>query len=64
MLAEFVNQFRDIYGMQYMSYNLHSLLHVADDVNHLGNLNKFSAFDFENHLGHLKKYARSGYQVL
>lgn len=39
-------------------YNVHNLLHLADDVKLLGCLDDFSAFVFENKLGKLKKLIR------
>ena len=40
--------------------NVHSLLHLADDVAVHGALDKFSAFPFENYLQKLKRFVRSG----
>jgi len=44
----FVESFIDLYGRQYVSHNVHSLIHLADDVAQFGPLDDFSAFPFEN----------------
>lgn len=41
-----------------MSYNLHGLLHLANDVKLLGKLDSFSAFDFENYVSEFRKFVR------
>lgn len=40
-------------------YNVHSLIHICDDVRKFGGLENFSAFKFENHLGKLKRRIKS-----
>ncbi|KAF0730474.1 Uncharacterized protein FWK35_00027213 [Aphis craccivora] len=51
----FVKQFGIIYGKHNISYNIHGLLHLVDDVENYGSLDNFSTFQFESYLGHLKK---------
>ncbi|CAG9763612.1 unnamed protein product [Ceutorhynchus assimilis] len=58
LLEYFVKKFPVLYSVQYMSHNIHNLLHLTDDCRHFGNLNKFSAFQFENFLQVLKKLIR------
>ena len=36
-------------------YNVHGLIHIAEDVKRFGPLDSYSAFPFENYLGHLKQ---------
>lgn len=60
MYRDFINQFSDIYGKQYVSQNVHNLGHISDDVRRFGVLDNFSAFKFENKLGVLKRLLRSG----
>lgn len=48
LLRKFVILSEHLYGTEFMSYNLHGLLHLANDVKLLGKLDSFSAFDFEN----------------
>lgn len=64
LLEYFVVQFSKLYGKENLSYNIHGLLHVHEDVKVFGNLNNYSAFSFENHLGILKRLTRSGYAPL
>lgn len=59
LLEYFVNKAPALYGPVFMSYNIHSLSHLADDVlNHDCSLNELSAFEFENYLQELKKFVR------
>lgn len=58
LLRYFVDQFKKIYGRVNMLYNIHGLIHLADDVRAFGSLDKFSAFKFENKLGQIKKLIR------
>jgi hypothetical protein len=64
LLNYFVKNFETLYGKENLSYNVHGLLHVCDDVKTFGNLNKYSAFCFENYLGQLKRLVRSGNRPL
>lgn len=59
LLAYFVKNFGALYGRETISYNVHNLLHIADDAKNLGVLDSFSAFCFENKLGKLKSLIRS-----
>ena len=45
-------------------YNVHSLIHLVDDVRRFGCLDSFSAFKFESLLGQLKKLVRKPNQPL
>ena len=49
----------DIYGSEFLVYNVHCIIHLASDVKHFGNLDCFSAFPFENYMRNLKKFVRS-----
>ena len=50
LLQRFVENFQYVFGRQYCTYNVHSLLHLVDDVEKFGPLETFSAFRFENYL--------------
>lgn len=60
LLICFVQKSAALYGNAFVVYNVHSLIHVVDDVvNHSCTLNDISAFPFENYLHSLKKLVRS-----
>lgn len=64
-LKEFVSEFAALYCQSRVSFNVHSLLHIADDVRNFKQpLDDLSAFKFENYLQILKKKAKSGFRVL
>ena len=58
LLNLFVADARDIYGKQFLSYNVHNLIHLATDVLRFGHLDSFSAFPFENYLHQIKNLLR------
>lgn len=58
MLKSFVNHFGELYGKDQIVYNVHCLVHLADEVKRHGCLDSFSAFPYENHLGKIKKLIR------
>ncbi|KAL4713328.1 hypothetical protein ACJJTC_012400 [Scirpophaga incertulas] len=64
LLKEFVKDCIDIYGEQYLVYNVHSLIHLGDDVDRYGVLDNISAFKFENFLGTLKKISQDSKQTI
>lgn len=64
LLTYFVGNFAKLYGKENISYNVHCLLHVYEDVETFGDLNQYSAFKFEDYLGGLKRLVRSGYLPL
>ena len=43
-----------------MVYNVHTLLHIADEGNTYGSLNYCSAFPFANYLSFVKRLVRDG----
>lgn len=57
-LVQFVNLAAEIYGKDVLVYNMHSVIHIPDDVARFGSLDTISCFPFENHLRSLKKLAR------
>ncbi|XP_071575786.1 uncharacterized protein, partial [Temnothorax nylanderi] len=58
LLKYFVENFQTIYGVQFMSHNVHNLLHLCDEVRKFGSLDNFSAFPFENFMMQIKKVLR------
>lgn len=57
-IKTYVSLFVDIYGLQFLSYNVHCLLHLADDILLLGNLESFTAFCYENNMPEFRKLIR------
>lgn len=64
LLKHFVDQYCIIYGEQYLTSNVHNLIHLTEDVRNLGNLTKFSAYPFESKLYEIKNMLRSGNKPL
>lgn len=58
LILFFIKTFIKLYGIQNMSHNIHSLVHLVDDVKRFGSLDAFSAFKFENYMQILKKSIR------
>lgn len=55
-LLEFVVMYECLYGEKSMTFNVHSLLHVAESVRKTGPLCVNSAFPFESNIYNLKTY--------
>lgn len=55
-LVKFVGMFEVIYGVQYMTFNVHSLLHVVRSVKQTGPLWATSTFPYESMIYQLKKH--------
>lgn len=65
LLINFVKQYSKLYLKYQVTFNVHSLLHLADDVKFLQKpLDSFSAFKFENYLQILKKEPKNCVRVL
>lgn len=47
--------FWKLYSRDQLVYNLHSLIHLADDAKHYGALDNCSSFKYKSYLGQLKK---------
>lgn len=50
MLAHFTEQFKRIYGKDYVTNNIHNLWHLVDEVKNFGILQNLNAYEFENKL--------------
>lgn len=57
-LKKFVERSPYIYGVKFMSYNVHGLLHITEDVQRYGPLDSFSAFVYENEMSKYRKLCR------
>lgn len=64
LLKTFVSNFGDIYGKQFLTYNVHATVHLASEAKIHGPLDNVSGFVFENHLGKLKKLIRKPHAPL
>ena len=61
LLVSFVQYAEKVYGSEFLVYNVHSLIHITDDVHNFGPLDSVSCFPFENYLRLLKKSVRSSF---
>lgn len=62
---KFYRDCASFYGEDFLSLNVHSLDHIADDVeNSRCNLNEIGAWPFENHLFHFKQSVTNPNRVL
>jgi hypothetical protein len=50
LLAGFVEGFKDHYPVNKITYNVHSMIHLSEDVLQKGPLDSFSAFPYENNM--------------
>jgi hypothetical protein len=64
ILYLFVKEATNIYGKKFLVYNVHSLLHLNNDVLKFGLLDAFSCFPYESYLGILKKCLKTSVQPL
>lgn len=64
LLRYFVEECKELYGKEFIVYNVHSVIHIADDAKNYGCLDGISSFPFENYLGHLKTAVRKPQQIL
>lgn len=63
-LELFVTRCEQLYGEQFIAYNLHCLLHIVEDVARHGSLDSYSAFSFENAMPQFNKDQRKPAQNL
>lgn len=64
LLQYFVDDCKRIYGKIFVVYNVHSLLHLTDDVRKFGCLDSISSFPFEDFLGRIKRCVRKPQSIL
>lgn len=60
MIDQYVEVFMEIFGVGYVTSNVHNLTHLVDEVEHYGELESFSAYPFESMLGQVKRLLRHG----
>lgn len=64
LLESFVEYFVDIYGEDYITSNVHNLLHLVADVKRFGILTTFNTYPFESKLFTIKNMISSGHRSL
>lgn len=64
LLQHFVHSSKILYGEQFISHNVHGLLHISDDVALHGALDNFSAFRYENYMQCIKNMLRKSEKPL
>jgi len=63
-LSYYVHKFGEIYGEEFLSHNIHALLHLCDDYSKFGLLDNCSCFPYENFMLTLKRMVRSNAKPL
>lgn len=64
LLVRFIEQGKQIYGLEFCVFNVHGLLHLCDDALNFGALDNVSAFPFESFMQKIKKMKRSNNNYL
>ncbi|KAF0745176.1 Myb DNA-bind 5 domain-containing protein, partial [Aphis craccivora] len=64
VLHYYVHKFGEIYGEEFLSHNIHALLHLCDDYSKFGLLDNCSCFPYENFMLTLKRMVRSNAKPL
>ena len=59
LMEYFVEQGNILYGDEFLVYNVHSIIHLADIVEEFGSLDACSSFLFENYMQNLKRLVKS-----
>ncbi|XP_044744741.1 uncharacterized protein LOC123306687 [Coccinella septempunctata] len=60
LLYTYIETYRDFYGEDFMTSNVHNLSHLIEEVRKFGELSTFSAYPFENRLFQIKRLLRNG----
>lgn len=63
LLDQFVREFKDLYGLNKLTYVVHSLIHICDDVERYGCTQNFSAYKYENNNGKITRNMRHAKNV-
>lgn len=64
MIKHYVEHYKNFYGSEYITSNVHNLLHVVEEVKRFGTFQTFNAYPFENKLFVIKKMLRQGNKPL
>lgn len=60
MFEKYIEEYKNIYGTEYVTSNVHNLEHIVNDVVRFGSLQTISAYPFENCLYQIKNMIRHG----
>ena len=60
LLVYFVEKSSQLYGPEFVAYNVHSLTHISMEAEHFGKLGNCNAFIFESFVQQVKKCVKSG----
>lgn len=64
LFNDFISEYKKLYGLEFITSNVHNLCHIVDEVQKFGTLPSLSAYPFENCLYALKKMLRTGHNPL
>ena len=64
LLIDFCHESQHLYGKGFVTYNVHSIIHLTDDFIRFYPFDYVSCFKFESYLGILKSYVQGGYKPL
>lgn len=64
LLRWFVNEYKILYRSNAISYNVHNLIHIANDCTKFGPVDKFSTFKLENYMSHIKNKVKNAPKLL
>ncbi|KAL7289381.1 hypothetical protein TKK_0016583 [Trichogramma kaykai] len=54
----FIQSSEKVYGLEFLTYVTHGLLHLIEDIRNFGPLGSYSAFPYENHMMYFRKICR------
>lgn len=54
-----MEEITELYCQEFLVYNVHSLIHLADDAFKFGSLDNVSAFKYENYMQRIKRMLRA-----
>lgn len=60
LFTDFIEDYKKLYGIEYLTSNVHNLCHVVDEVERFGPLSTLTAYPFENYLHSIKKMLHAG----